>query len=156
MKNVFWIPLVLLACSDYQIHDQNDAGGKYNPPELGAQVKTDRIVQVTIPSVDVLWVIDNSCSMGDEQDALAANFSKFMNYFTDSGLDYHVGVTSMDMAEHKGRLVPDLGTTFIDPSLSASQANQSFSRRAKLGSNGNNDEKGLDAAWSAVVTHGNG
>ena len=62
MKRFLALPLLLLACSDYNIHDQNDALGKYNPPNLGAEEKTDRIVQVTVPSVDVLWVIDNSCS----------------------------------------------------------------------------------------------
>jgi hypothetical protein len=149
--------MLLVACSDYEIHDQNDAGGKYNPPDLGAQTKTDRIVQVTIPSVDVLWIIDNSCSMDDNQSALTANFSRFMDYFTDSGLDYHVGVVSTDMysPQQSGRLERDAGTTFIDSSFSAAEANQSFARRAELGTYGSGYEKGLDAAWSSVVTHGN-
>jgi len=157
VRSVFLIPLLLVACSDYQIHDQNDAAGKYNPPDLGAEVKTDRIVQVTIPSVDVLWVIDNSCSMDDNQTALTSNFSKFMDYFTDSGLDYHVGVVSTDMynPQESGRLTRDSGTTYIDNSFSAAEANQSFARRAALGTYGSGYEKGLDAAWSAVSMHGN-
>jgi len=158
VKSLFFLPLLLVACSDYEIHDQNDALGKYNPPDLGADVKTDRIVQVTVPSVDVLWVIDNSCSMEEEQASLTANFSKFMSYFTDSGLDYHVGVvsTDMDSGAHSGKLRRDAGKAFIDTTFSASEANQSFSRRARMGTSGSGWEAGLDAAWAAVVTHGNG
>ena len=158
MKRLLALPLLLIGCSDYNIHDQNDALGKYNPPDLGAEEKTDRIVQVTVPSVDVLWVIDNSCSMEEEQTALSANFGKFMSYFTDSGLDYHVGVvsTDMDSQAHSGKLRRDGGTSFIDTSFSASEANQSFSRRAQMGTSGSGWERGLDAAWASIVTHGNG
>jgi hypothetical protein len=148
----------MVACSDYEIHDQNDALGTYNPPDLGAEVKTDRIVQVTVPSVDVLWVIDNSCSMEEEQSSLTANFGKFMNYFTNSGLDYHVGVvsTDMDSGAHSGKLRRDGGKSFIDTTYSASEASQSFTRRARMGTSGSGWEMGLDAAWAAIVTHGNG
>ena len=158
MKRFLALPLLLLACSDYNIHDQNDALGKYNPPDLGAEEKTDRIVQVTVPSVDVLWVIDNSCSMEEEQTALSSNFGKFMSYFTDSGLDYHVGVVSTDMDSnaHSGKLRRDAGTSYIDTSFGANEAVQSFGRRAQMGTSGSGWERGLDAAWASVVTHGNG
>ena len=52
---------------------------------------TDVSTQVTTPEVDVLFVIDNSCSMNNEQSELTANFPSFMAYFLDSGLDYHIG-----------------------------------------------------------------
>jgi hypothetical protein len=158
VKILLVLPLLMVACSDYEIHDNNDALGKYNPPDLGADVKTDRIVQVTVPSVDVLWVIDNSCSMEEEQSSLTANFSKFMNYFTNSGLDYHVGVvsTDMDSGAHSGKLRRDAGNSFIDTTYSASEAAQSFTRRARMGTSGSGWERGLDAAWASIVTHGNG
>jgi len=119
VKILLALPLLMVACSDYEIHDNNDALGKYNPPDLGADVKTDRIVQVTVPSVDVLWVIDNSCSMEEEQSSLTGNFSKFMNYFTNSGLDYHVGVVSAEgipvMPYQLRRIDPASMTNFDDP-----------------------------------------
>jgi hypothetical protein len=158
VKILLALPLLMVACSDYEIHDNNDALGKYNPPDLGADVKTDRIVQVTVPSVDVLWVIDNSCSMEEEQSSLTGNFSKFMNYFTNSGLDYHVGVvsTDMDSGAHSGKLRRDAGKSFIDTTYSASEAAQSFTRRARMGTSGSGWERGLDAAWASIVTHGTG
>ena len=65
-------------------------------------------MQVTVPSVDVLWVIDNSCSMTEEQQALTDNFNKFVQYFVGSGLDYHIGVVSTnwdnESGDHRGKL----------------------------------------------------
>jgi hypothetical protein len=81
-----------------------------------------------------------------------------MNYFTNSGLDYHVGVvsTDMDSGAHSGKLRRDAGKSFIDTTYSANEASESFSRRAKMGTSGSGWERGLDAAWASVVTHGNG
>ena len=44
--------------------------------------------------IDVLFVIDNSGSMGQEQANLAANFPMFIQVLNESGLDYRVGVTT--------------------------------------------------------------
>jgi hypothetical protein len=44
--------------------------------------------------MDVLFVIDNSGSMGQEQTNLAANFPVFIQVLDESGLDYRVGITS--------------------------------------------------------------
>ena len=49
-----------------------------------------------IKYLDILWVIDNSCSMTEEQQALSQNFASFVQYFVGSGLDYHIGVVSTD------------------------------------------------------------
>ena len=54
------LPL-LAACQEYNLNGGDDVGGKYNPPDLGAKVQVDHVTQVTIPAVDVLFVIDNSC-----------------------------------------------------------------------------------------------
>jgi hypothetical protein len=44
--------------------------------------------------MDVLFVVDNSGSMGQEQTNLATNFPIFIQVLNESGLDYRVGVTS--------------------------------------------------------------
>ncbi len=158
------IMLMVAGCSDYNIHDKTESQGRYNPPNLAAEVVTDRIVQVTVPSVDVLWVIDDSCSMSEEQSALTANFSAFMTYFTDSGLDYHVGVTSMDMdgtaPGRQGKLRMDGGSSYIDTSYDAASAIASFTNRANMCSgsscSGSGTERGIDATWGALVTHVDG
>ena len=45
-------------------------------------------------AIDVLFVIDNSGSMGQEQTNLIANFPSFISVLDQSGLDYRVAVTT--------------------------------------------------------------
>jgi len=47
--------------------------------------------------VDVLLVIDNSGSMGEEQANLAANFGPFIEKLEAAGADYRIGVTTTDI-----------------------------------------------------------
>lgn len=152
---VLGIPL-LAACQDYNLAGPEDQAGKYNPPDLVTPKQVDRVTQITIPSVDVLWVIDNSCSMQAEQASLRSNFGDFMQYFTDSGLDYHVGVVSTDMEDrdHRGKLQLDnrARDRFIDDSYSSSDALNSFRERANLGIEGSGTECGKDAAFTALTT----
>ncbi|MBI2891814.1 MAG: VWA domain-containing protein [Nitrospirae bacterium] len=46
--------------------------------------------------VDILWVIDDSGSMSQEQKNLASNFDAFFTQLQAMGLDYHLGVTTTD------------------------------------------------------------
>jgi hypothetical protein len=51
------------------------------------------------PKVDVLWCVDNSGSMGDEQNAMAANFPKFISYASTADIDFHIAVTTSEINE---------------------------------------------------------
>src|SRR5687767_15154056 len=118
------LPLLIVgACIEY------DPEGKpklppnvYNLPSPPPTTVTDVFVQVTTPKVDVLWVIDNSGSMEDEQADLVANFPAFMDFFLGSGLDYHIGVTSTDLDRNyngsMGKLVMIDGIKYLDPETS--------------------------------------
>ncbi|MEQ1502815.1 MAG: hypothetical protein ABMB14_11325 [Myxococcota bacterium] len=121
------------------------------PPIQDVQ-QVDVITQVTTPLVDVLWTIDNSGSMFDEQDALAANFPVFINYFVGSGLDYHIGVTSTDIDNpgngRSGQLRNVSGLTFIEPNTASPEV--IFSSMARMGTNGSGTEKGLGATFTAL------
>jgi hypothetical protein len=145
----------MAACTDYNLQGPEVHEGSYNPPDLGAEYRTDSITQVTVPAVDVLWVIDNSGSMEEEQTKLKDSFGSFMEYFTDSGLDYHVGVVSTDMfnPQESGRLVQDddKADRYIDTTYSREDAIKSFRQRASLGVMGSGDEMGTDAAYTALV-----
>jgi hypothetical protein len=156
MRRIAPLVLLLAGCQDYNLKGGDDVQGKYNPPDLGAEVQVDRITQVTVPAVDVLWVVDNSGSMEEEQRALRDNFGSFMQYFTDSGMDYHVGVVSTDMdnGQERGKLIVDSSRTsrYIDSSLGADAALESFADRALLGINGSGTERGKDAALTALTT----
>jgi len=120
------------------------------PPEVS---QTDVIVQVTTPKVDVLWTIDNSCSMFDEQEELKDSFPSFMSYFTDSGLDYHVGVVSTDLdnSSDQGKLRSAGGVTFIEEDTPNPVS--VFAAMATLGISGSPNEKGLGATYLAIEVH---
>ena len=45
-------------------------------------------VQEYHTDVDVLWVVDNSCSMDEEMQQVATNFASFIDEFVDLGLNY--------------------------------------------------------------------
>lgn len=156
----FTLPCLALGAGctiDNGLKGSSEANGAYNPPDLSVPKQVDEITQVTVPSVDVLFIVDNSGSMSEEQRALRDNFSLFMQYFAGSGLDYHVGVisTDCDSPRTKGVLIEDSSsnTAYIDDTFTGEEATASFQQRANLGTNGSSDERGKDAAWAALVTN---
>jgi hypothetical protein len=90
--------------------------GEVNPPDVPSEEWTDRILQVTVPKVDILWTIDDSSSMGNEQRDLVDSFPAFAEYFVDSGLDYHIGVITTDIVDplDDGSLERARGYAYID------------------------------------------
>ncbi|QDG51511.1 hypothetical protein FIV42_12375 [Persicimonas caeni] len=50
-------------------------------------------------AVDILWVIDNSGSMCEEQGALRDNFQQFITQISDQNIDFHIGVTTTHMKD---------------------------------------------------------
>ncbi len=154
MRTAFLLSaLVTLAACDqeYNISSDPDAYGKPNPAVLETPKRTDRVLQITSPEVDVLWVVDNSCSMSEEQEAIASNFPQFMEYFLDSSLDYHIGVVSTDMddPQQSGLLRPaGGGMRWIDTETDDALAR--FREMSRLGTDGSADEKGRAAAFTAL------
>lgn len=68
--------------------------------------KVDVFQQNRLNTVDVLLVVDNSCSMVEEQDKLATNFAGFIQYFEDADVDWQIGVVTTDVfdEDQSGRL----------------------------------------------------
>ena len=61
---------------------------------------SDNGVEVFDPSVDILFVIDDSGSMDRHQQNLAININRFIqNFVKKSGLDFHIGVVTTDMGD---------------------------------------------------------
>jgi hypothetical protein len=61
---------------------------------------------ITVPAAtptpaDILFVVDNSGSMADEQQNLADNFDKFINEIAGAG-DYHIGIVTTDQMSAGG------------------------------------------------------
>ena len=56
--------------------------------------------------IDILWVVDNSGSMGDEQQNLAQNFQTFINQFAsqNQNVDFNMGIITTDSSTNRLRI----------------------------------------------------
>ncbi len=64
--------------------------------------QTDQFVQQSLSKVDVLFLVDNSGSMMDEQQNLGQNFAAFLTHATSTGVDYHIAVTTTGLERSSG------------------------------------------------------
>lgn len=143
--------LSMMACDDdfgFRPNAEPPPTPAARPPEVVEN--TDFITQVTTPEVDVIFIVDNSCSMADNQNQLATNFPAFMDFFEGSGLDYHIGAISTDVINQieAGVLQESDGYRYITPLVSDAAA--VFDGMARLGSSGANTERGLDAGYTLL------
>lgn len=141
---------LLVGCQEGVIRGDTPMPSVAQSPQAQSISVRDRRVQVTRPSVDVLFVIDDSCSMDAEQVQLTRNFPSFTEYFALSGIDYHIGVVSTDMTnpERSGRLRRAAGLRWID--RDTPNPTSVFSQMARLGTGGSIDESGRAAAYRAI------
>ncbi|MDB4946476.1 MAG: putative lipoprotein [Labilithrix sp.] len=118
--------------------------------------------------MDIIFAVDNSGSMSEEQSNLAANFPKFVqvinDYKTKSGaaLDYRIAVLSSDVGENKGRYnakrAPDApGGCSAGPARpwlerADGDVSKFFSCRAQFGTDGDNIERPLENVFLSVTT----
>lgn len=103
------------------------------------------------PVIDILLVVDNSCSMSEEQATLANDFGLLLATLTQNNVDFHLGVTSTDLDNpgpgNVGTLVPNPTVlTSSTPNLSAT-----FAGHVTLGVNGSAVEQGLEAMRRALT-----
>lgn len=151
----WWLLLVVTACSgDWSLRDEVGYSSVPRPRPEEPTFHEDRIVQIGTPAVDVLWVVDNSCSMWDEQQAVARNYPSFVEFFVESDLDYHVGVVSTDMRDpaHRGRLRQVGGRRYI--TRETPDAHDVFADMVMLGITGHWDERGFEATHTAIEVEG--
>lgn len=100
----------------------------------------DRHEQARKSEVDVLFVIDDSCSMGDDQQALAMNFRSFIQQADVRQVDFQLGVTTTTLFGRAGQLEGPI-LTRNSPNLESQ-----FQAQASVGVTGSGIEQGLEAA----------
>jgi hypothetical protein len=102
--------------------------------------------------VDLLFVVDNTCSMSEAQQQLADSFPQVLGDLRDRDLDYHVGVTSTDMASDyngsQGKLHQVAGANYIQPETDDPVGY--FEAMVSMGTYGSPIEQGLAAAYTAI------
>src|SRR5215211_2581959 len=89
MRHILFVCAVVAACGPSvrnQGDDDDGVDASTQPTGDGTEKRCEKM--------DVLFVIDNSGSMGQEQTNLIANFPAFITVLNNSGLDYRVAVTT--------------------------------------------------------------
>jgi hypothetical protein len=113
--------------------------------------QTDHFEQISGRKVDLLFVVDNSGSMSDEQRNLGDNFSRLIDAATRWDTDYQIGVitTSAD-AEYRGRQPGELmgNPRIIIPSTPGLASE--FRNHINVGDSGMDNERGMEAAYLAL------
>ena len=144
--------------------DGPDAGGDpVFPPDDGGN-------NSGCQKIDLLFVIDNSGSMGQEQMNLIANFPQFITVLNQSGLDYRVAVTTTAREYHytmsfpvgggvpmntgageNGAMIKPASCNMTKRWIDKTDPNpsQTFSCVANVGTGGNSDEMPLGAMRDA-------
>jgi len=129
---------------------RNGAEPPPRPPIELPPFQEDAFVQQSSVESDVLFVVDNSLSMGDDQAALADNFPVFLEWFLDNPVEYHIGVVSTDtlLRSQAGVLRQADGLRWIMPGLP--NPRQIFADMVQIGTDGANIESGRDAVYTAL------
>ncbi|MEZ4264864.1 MAG: choice-of-anchor D domain-containing protein [Myxococcota bacterium] len=93
--------------------------------------------------VDVLFVVDDSGSMGEEQQNLAANLGAFIEAANAWEADYRIGVTTTDLGL--------AGALQGSPEVVTPETWESFLGNVIVGTNGSGFEQGLAAAALSIA-----
>jgi hypothetical protein len=158
--------------------DSEDGGMESGTePDINIVRRSVSAIQKGPGKVDILWIVDSSGSMSEEQTYLGNNFNAFINNLVAAGHDFQTAVTSTDICadqipsnlalracpvnyggssatRHRGSFVGDDGRKVLKHTDSDIVAK--FTSYTKVGTNGSGFEHGLKAAEMALekVTSG--
>jgi len=123
------LALILSACSDYEY-------AEIGLTEVFHQPKVSE-------SADVLFIIDNSGSMEEEQARLASNFEAFVLVLSESYADFQLGVATTDVGD-AGALHGEVYTR------DSTDLEDTFQTTVMVGTSGSKDERGFQSALLAL------
>jgi hypothetical protein len=100
--------------------------------------------------VDILWVIDDSGSMADEQDSLGRNFKSFIDQFLVKDIDFKMAITTTDgTSSRNGKMVGDSSKlTRASAKGNKTAFINNFTKWVKVGTSGSGVEQGLKTSTS--------
>ncbi|MGK0367179.1 MAG: hypothetical protein ACI9QD_000313 [Thermoproteota archaeon] len=164
---IFTILLFLTSCNEASFYEKEALTELFDPTDSSLEVPEGSGSGITLidahdsftqsgsgqSKIDLLWVIDNSGSMKDNQAALAYNFDIFINDFIEKNIDFKMAITTTDArSEHAGVMV--LGSDILLTSEKATQNKAKFLNDFKnliqVGTRGSGHEQGLSGSTSFV------
>ena len=119
MSSLLFI-ILSAACFDYQVN---------------RRYITDSYVQPSRESgVDILWVVDDSASMFEEQDQLSLHADGFVSFLSMAPIDYRMGITTTDVSiDMPGALVGEFMTPETSDVAELFQEQMVLQRRKQRG-----------------------
>lgn len=137
--------LLLSACINYRIDPIDE------DPPLQRAVVVDEFVQRDLPAVDILFVVDNTGSMAQEQMRLGNEFESLADALDREDIAWQVGVVTTE------RSAADAGWLqgqpwILTPDLDDPQA--AFVSTVQVGTDGSSPEAGLASAMLALELAG--
>ncbi len=143
------LPLLATACVDYNVV-RHDA--------------TDVFYQDPAAEVDILLVVDNSCSMAPYQQKLSENFDQFISFFDSADVKYQIGVVTTGVPpsaanpsagcdQQDVNQLPGAGE-LVDGAIitpETADAESLFSDVVNVGVCGSGFEMGLEGAYLALT-----
>jgi len=148
IATVYYVPTDELPDTGYLHVYSNDPA---HPDALATQFGTAHLAGEVIDEfeqegnnwTDILWVVDNSCSMGDEQTSLAINFAAFLDIVDVLDIDYHISVVTTDNGNFQG------GLPIMSPA--APDVHAAFADAVSVGTGGSATEQGLKYGMDALT-----
>ncbi len=131
-----------------EIHSNDPANSIVYADHLGdgdyEKWNTENFEQNETTDVDILFVIDNSGSMGSNQTSFKSNFSSFISVFAAAGVDYHIAFITTDS--------PDFVDGIIVTSSDPDPVNTVNGIVDNIGTRGSAHEKGLEQSYESTLT----
>ena len=169
--------LSLWGCQETQVYEKENIKGAFevardaaipavdnvpvpipDPNTRAKMMMTDTFTQNTAANakLDILWMVDDSGSMSDEQAALARNFGLFINDFLTRGIDFQMAITTTDPgATREGNLRGNLAKlNSAYAAINPSDFVNNFQSTIKVGINGSGSEQGLRTSRAAIMKNG--
>lgn len=129
---------------------QTECGPNVSNRDINCIDETFSQAAAQTKKLDILWVIDDSGSMSDEQASLGTNFDSFINNFITKDVDFKMSITTTDAStpSKKGEMV--FGSSTLLTSAKAREDEVKFKNDFKslvnVGTSGSGNEKGLEGA----------
>lgn len=136
MTSLLLLPLALLGCKSDREFSSVTYEDIFNP------VGTD--------SADILFVVDDSVSMSQEQWLVASGFGSFIAAVGETSVDFQIGVITTDMDVGNWERGVLIGSP---PILTPNDPYELlFMERVQVGTDGSDKERGLQAALHALTS----
>ena len=92
--------LLVVGCVEFQIED---ADQEVQEPTIIEEI----FEQSPTPKVDVLWVVDNTGSMVQEQQMLADGMHRFVEALNHEDINWHAGIVTTDVSDEDVNIIAD-------------------------------------------------